>query len=216
MHKEEIEKRIKMGRRFMHMMEEIEEYDTDQDLGKPQPPLYKETKYETSIDLLKDFSSLSKEMDFLSVINNRCSHRVYSEENISLLQLSYLLWCAQGVKSIRGKRYATLRTVPSGGGRHEFEVYLCINHVEGLQNGYYHYLPNGHKLELINEEEDVTNFLSLSLEKQDWAKKASVVFYLSMVAYRAEWRYGIYAHRIALVDAGYVSENIYLACTSIG
>ena len=37
-----------------------------------------------------------------------------------------------------------------------------------------------------------------------------------MIPRRAEWRYGIYAHRIALIDAGYISENLYLACTAAG
>jgi len=42
------------------------------------------------------------------------------------------------------------------------------------------------------------------------------VFYWSMVAYRAEWRYGIYAHRVALMDAGHLCQNLYLACTGLG
>ena len=37
-----------------------------------------------------------------------------------------------------------------------------------------------------------------------------------MVAYRAEWRYGIYAHRVALIDAGHLGQNLYLAASGIG
>ena len=55
-----------------------------------------------------------------------------------------------------------------------------------------------------------------SLSGQGWAAKASVVFYWSMVPYRAEWRYGIYAHRIAMMDIGHVGENLYLAATALG
>jgi SagB-type dehydrogenase family enzyme len=36
-----------------------------------------------------------------------------------------------------------------------------------------------------------------------------------MVPYRAEWRYGIYAHRVALIDAGHMGQNLYLACTGL-
>ena len=36
------------------------------------------------------------------------------------------------------------------------------------------------------------------------------------MAYRAEWRYGIYAHRPALIDAGHVGQNLYLGCTGLG
>lgn len=35
-------------------------------------------------------------------------------------------------------------------------------------------------------------------------------------AYRAEWRYGIYAHRPALIDAGHIGQNLYLGCTALG
>ena len=36
-----------------------------------------------------------------------------------------------------------------------------------------------------------------------------------MVFYRVEWRYGIFAHRVALIDAGHITENIYLASTAL-
>ena len=58
---------------------------------------------------------------------------------MSLLELSYMLWTCQGVKQIRGKKYATLRTVPSGGARHGFELYFVCQNVEGLTPGTYHY-----------------------------------------------------------------------------
>ena len=43
-----------------------------------------------------------------------------------------------------------------------------------------------------------------------------MIFYWSLVPYRAEWRYGIYAHRTALIDAGHVGQNLYLACAGTG
>ena len=64
--------------------------------------------------------------------------------------------------------------------------------------------------------EDIKAFISESLCEQTWAEKASVVFYYSCVFYRAEWRYGIWAHGPVLMDAGHVTENLYLASESIG
>ena len=213
----EIETLIKNGRDFMKGMQELDGYQSDQELKKVQPPLCKSPINENRIALPIDFESLNINNDFLQIINTRESHRVYTQENITLKELSYLLWCTQGVKSIRGKSYATLRTVPCGGARHEFETYMAIQFVDGLKPGYYHYLPLTHELECLAEEkDDITSFIGDSLQGQIWANKASVVFYYSMVAYRAEWRYGIYTHRVALIDSGYISENLYLACTSIG
>ncbi len=214
---EEIMKRIREGRRFMHMYDDRDpDYTTDQYLNKPQPPLFKEPVSDTIISLPRDFTALPVDSDFLHVINSRESHRVYTEEDMSLLELSWLLWCSQGVKDMRGKKYATLRTVPCGGARHEFELYMAVNHVEGLTRGFYHYLPQNHSIEMLSACEDLSDFIDDTMNGQTWACKSSVIFYFDMVAYRAEWRYGIYAHRIALVDAGYVSQNLYLACTSIG
>jgi SagB-type dehydrogenase family enzyme len=37
-----------------------------------------------------------------------------------------------------------------------------------------------------------------------------------MIPYRAEWRYHIAAHKAALLDAGHICQNLYLACEGIG
>ncbi len=38
----------------------------------------------------------------------------------------------------------------------------------------------------------------------------------SVVPYRAEWRYGIRAHRTILMDVGHVGQNHYLAAEALG
>ena len=217
MKQEEIERRMREGRNSLKpLIEEETDYQSDQDLKKPQPSLVKEAMTSNIIALPTDFEHLTIDNDFLHVINTRQSHRVYTQQKMSLLELSYLLWCTQGVKEIRGKSYATRRTVPCGGARHEFECYMVIQNVDGLKDGYYHYLPMHHQIEMLKEDNDLHVFISVSLQKQDWACKANVVFYYSFVCYRAEWRYGIYAHRMVMCDAGHITENLYLACTSIG
>ena len=66
------------------------------------------------------------------------------------------------------------------------------------------------------EVENIQEVMNQTVCGQSWAMKASVIFFYSMVAYRAEWRYGIYAHRVALIDLGHIGENLYLASTSLG
>ena len=213
---------IAKGRAFMHGYSENDPYqndfESDQDLKLPQPPLVKApmTAEDNHIRLTKDFSQIPMLHNLYQLLETRRSARIYTEEDLTLPQLSFLLWSCQGVKSIRGKSYATLRTVPSGGARHPFETYLIIRKISGLKPGVYHYLPLEHSLEFIHEVEDMGEFITKSLKGQSWAAKANVIFYWSMVAYRAEWRYGIYAHRAALMDVGHMAENLYLACTGIG
>lgn len=216
----EIQRRIQLGRSFVTKFgDEVgvnQDYATDQELKKPQPPLAKAPMTDRILDLPTDFSSLPIETNFLHIINSRKSHRVYTQAPMSLLELSYLLWCTQGVKSVRGKSYATLRTVPCGGARHEFECYLALRNVTGLEDGLYHYLPMKHQMEFLGPKEHLEDFISRSLCEQSWAAKANAVFYYSCVFYRAEWRYGIWAHAPILMDSGHVTENLYLAATSIG
>lgn len=196
----------------------MEDFESDQDLKRPQPPLVKSpmAKEDARIPLSLDFDGLELKNDLVSLIRDRHSARVYTQESMTLGQLSFLLWATQGVKKLRGKSYATLRTVPSGGARHPFETYLLVRKVEGLAPGAYHYLPMEHALEFLHPVENLEETITDTLCDQSWAAKANVVFYWSMVAYRAEWRYGIYAHRTALIDAGHVGQNLYLACTGLG
>ena len=216
MNEKEIRERIERGRNFVRSLnDEVSDYQTDQELKKPQPPLVKEAMTSAWIPLPRNFEDLSIEGDFLHIINSRASHRVYTEEKMSLLELSYLLWCSQGIKEIRGKAYATLRTVPCGGARHEFECYMAIQNVAELEDGLYHYLPMKHAVEKLAGCEDLRSFISESLCEQSWAAKANIIFYYSAVFYLAEWRYGIYAHVPMMMDAGHITENVYLAATSI-
>lgn len=195
-----------------------EDFESDQDLKRPQPPLCKPPMAEerARVALPRDFSGLERKEGLESLLRRRRSARVYTQAPLCLGELSFLLWATQGVRGLRGKSYATLRTVPSGGARHPFETYLAVRNVEGLEPGLYHYLPLEHALEFLGPVEGLEEAVSQSLCGQEWAAKGAVVFYWSMVAYRAEWRYGIYAHRIALLDAGHVGENLYLACAALG
>ena len=192
------------------------DFKSDQDLKLPQPPLVKAPMTAQAMPLPRNFNDLDLQNDFITLLTERRSSRVYTQQPISLLQLSFLLWATQGIKAIRGKSYATLRTVPSGGARHPFETYLLVQHVEGLQPGAYHYLPLGHQLEFLHPVEDLPSVITVSLVGQNWASRASVVFYWSFVPYRCEWRYGITAHGPALIDAGHVGQNLYLASTALG
>lgn len=221
LNKELQEKLIAEGRTFLRGYRDndpYEDFESDQDLKLPQPPLVKAavTPAATHIALTSDFTDLSMIHNLPRLFESRHSSRIYTQEEMTLEQLSFLLWSCQGIKSIRGKSYATLRTVPSGGARHPFETYLIIRKVAALAPGVYHYLPMEHALEYLHEIENMDELISESVCGQSWAAKANVLFYWSIIPYRAEWRYGIHAHRTALMDAGHMAENLYLACTGIG
>lgn len=215
MDNKEYKKIIENNRESMKSKFTEEEYKSDQQRQLQQPPLAKESVNENKIKLTKDFPNVIKESNFLTIINERKSNRVYKNESLTLEQLSFLLWVTQGVKEIKGDNYATKRTVPSGGSRHPFEIYIAALNIERLEKGIYHYLPLEHEIELIVLSDDLENTVVESVDGQKWAGKSSAVFYYTAIPYRTEWRYTINANKLILLDAGHAVQNLYLGCGAI-
>jgi len=189
---------------------------SDEKEGLQQPPMDKQCGGDKIISLTKDFKDVVKNNDFLNLLNSRTSKRKYTQEAITKDELSFLLWSTQGVKQVVGKlKKATLRTVPSAGARHPFETYLFINRVDGLEIGLYHYLALEHKLEFVKPVENQVDRLSEAFSGQTFFANAAVCFVWTVIPYRSEWRYGKIAHKYALVDAGHVCQNLYLASEAI-
>ena len=215
MEKKQIEEKILAGRNFMKSNWSDEDVESDQMLKLPQPPLVKAPMGGACFPLPGDFNKLPLNNDIVQVLLHRKSSRVYTGEPVTLLELSFLLWAQQGIRGLRGKSYATLRTVACGGARHEFECYLAVLNVEGIKPGLYHYLPMTHEIELISEPEQLAVKVGEVLAGQDWCGKSNVVFFYSAVPYRAEWRYSTSAHRVMLIDSGHITQNLYVACSAL-
>lgn len=190
---------------------------TDQQQKLPFPMPVKQGKGTKTIALPLDFEEIVQDKNLLTLLKERESCRAYKEEELSLKELSFLLWATQGIRHFAGKmKQVTFRNVPSAGSRHPLETYLFINKAEGIAPGIYHYLPSGHALELWEDKPDYTEELTAALVGQAFAAAAPVTFVWSVVPYRTEWRYGLKSHKYMLVDAGHVCENLYLACEAIG
>ena len=154
-------------------------------------------------------------IDLMAVIELRTSVREYQNMPISLLELSYLLWCTQGVKQVLGNK-ATLRTVPSAGARHAFETYLLIHNVEGVKPGLYRFLAMEHKLIEVNLAENISEEIIKACLEQSFIAKSAVTFLWTAQANRMTWRYGERGYRYLHLDAGHVCQNLYLSAQVIG
>lgn len=196
----------------------LNDKETDQKLRLPQPPLQKSVEEGAEIiDLPEVSKDVIVKKDIFDCFMDRKSNRVYSEESLSLKELSFLLWFTQGVKKVVGKvNFATFRTVPSGGARHSFETYLVINRVEGLRKGVYRYLPLDHKLVYLFSKDQIEEEITEAASGQKFVANGAVVFIWSCIPYRMEWRYDIAAHKIILQDSGHLCQNLYLACEALG
>jgi SagB-type dehydrogenase family enzyme len=150
-----------------------------------------------------------------AAISNRESRRRYTEESLSLTELSFLLWATQGIRQRIDAGHA-LRTVPSAGARHAFETYLAVSNVRDLGRGVFRYLPTTHRLLEERPDGEAVQKATDAAFGQAWMARAALVFIWTAVPYRMEWRYGPAAHRVILPDAGHVCQNLYLACEAIG
>jgi len=189
---------------------------SDQMLGVPQPPL--QLPYPADARLIDLPPHDDMDMGAVSVreaIERRESIRNYMYSPLSLDELSFVLWCAQGVQKVQEKT-ATFRNVPSAGARHAFETYLLINNVEGLVPGVYRYLAIGHKLVLVDPDPVTVKQIVQGCMDQPFVASSAVTFILTAVAERMTWRYGDRGYRYLHLDAGHVGQNLYLAAEGIG
>lgn len=190
---------------------------SDQRKEMKQPPLTKPFKEDAHIiNLPKENKNILSKKGVHDCINDRMSHRRYIDCLLTIDELSYLLWATQGVKDVKGDNYATLRTVPSAGARHPFETYLAVNRVEGLRKGIYRYLPMDHQLLFLYEENSIVEKVTDGALGQKFAGNAAVNFIWSCTPYRGEWRYDHRAHKVMLLDAGHICQNLYIACEALG
>lgn len=204
-----------IGKEFMEKTKYKYLEESDQDKGLTQPDL--ELKYDsdaTLINLPSVENIKVRSLDLTAAIENRKSLRKYADDKLSIEELSYLLWCTQGVKQITS-RPVTIRTVPSAGARHAFETYLLINNVEGIKSGLYRYVAISHKLIEVNLDPNIAEKISDSCLRQDFINKSAVTFIWSADVYRMKWRYGERGYRYLHLDAGHVCQNLYLSAQTI-
>jgi len=130
--------------------------------------------------------------------------------------LAFLLWATQGIEEVAPGGYASLRPAPSAGARHAFETYIVANRVRGLDQAVFRYLPLTHQLLLEFAERGMARKITHAALGQQFVGDSAAVFVWSCIPYRGEWRYTVLAHKVMLLDAGHVCQNLYLACEAMG
>ncbi len=129
-------------------------------------------------------------MPLLEALAKRESNRRTSL-NVSkptLQQLSDVLWAANGVTRENGRR-----TAPSAMDRREVQIAALT------QDGLFLYDPIANTL--------TPKAITVDLEDQRRASSIFLIYY---------YREGKQTHECALVDVGFVGQNVYLYCTSKG
>ncbi len=143
------------------------------------------------------FDKKSSSMSLVDVLQKRESVREYAADPLTDQELSNILWGACGINRPESKRL----TAPSAVNAQDIIVYVC------RADGAWRYDA---------QQNTLTHITELDLRKavagrQPFAANAPVCLLLvsDLSKLRGNREYGA-------MDAGYVSENIYLICTAMG
>jgi len=146
------------------------------------------------------------------LLASRRSRRKFTGERISLEDLSFLLWAADGVSSKGLPPH--LRTAPSAGARHPLDTYCVVTRVNGLDKGIYRYRVENHALELLRQG-DFEEAAVIAAAGQEWLRGSAVVFIWIAEFARTTSRYKQRGYRYVFLDAGHICQNLYLAAESL-
>jgi SagB-type dehydrogenase family enzyme len=139
-------------------------------------------------------------LPLMEALARRATARAFDPAELSRQELSNLLWAAFGINRPDGKR-----TAPSARDHREAEIYVL------LKPGVFRYDAVKHQLDQISTE-DARAWGGV----QSFVKDAPVT--LVYVADLARMSLGTLEEKkpFAYIDAGYISQNVYLYCASAG
>jgi SagB-type dehydrogenase family enzyme len=136
----------------------------------------------------------------MMALADRQSTRDFDSTEISIKQLSELLWAANGINRPETKR----RTAPSARNKQEIDIYVAT------KNGLFIYDAFAHKLNLISNE-DIRAYVG----EQAFHKVVPLTLLLVADYSRTDGDNEGQRHNSA-INTGYISQNIYLYCASEG
>ncbi len=139
-------------------------------------------------------------MTLMQALKNRKSSTGFTEKEISLQDISNLMWAAVGVNRPDGKR-----TAPTGSNRQEIELYAFF------KDGAYYYNYKDHTLELVAEGD----YRSITGRADASQAYLNLLFIADTDKTGPGNRPGD-ANTVSYVDVGYISQNVYLYCASAG
>ena len=145
-----------------------------------------------------------------NAVSERRSVREYAPGALTLAEVAQLMWCAQGITGGDEQH----RAVPSARAVHPLQVRIEARRVDGLAPGLYRYLPKEHALALVAAGDHKAAVMGAA--GQPCIDAAAAVICVSGDSALAAAKFGYNAERWLGMEAGFVVQNVYLTCTSLG
>lgn len=134
-------------------------------------------------------------------------------------QMLERVFAAKGEARVNEDTAFLKKSSPSGGGLHPVEAYLIVQHVEGIAPGLYHYQASGHALEPLPAPGlPLSEFIMQAVAQQHWFSDAHVLVLLAPRFDRTFWKYRNHAkgYRVVALEAGHLSQTLYMSATDAG
>jgi SagB-type dehydrogenase family enzyme len=133
---------------------------------------------------------------------------------LTIEKISCLLFYSCGLTKPHRNPNHSRRPHPSGGGLYPIEIYpLIFVGTKGIGKGLYHYNISGHFLEKLPEK-DIEALKSAF--RYPWVADTAMTLLLSFTEARTKPKYGNFAYKVGLIEAGHIGQNIYLTCAALG
>jgi SagB-type dehydrogenase family enzyme len=140
-------------------------------------------------------------------IAKRRSQRNFVNKDLTLEQISQLLWSAQGITGKKGS--FSFRAAPSASALYPMEIYLVT------KDGLFHYLVQEHGLEQLAKD-DMRNALAEAAFGQGSVSQAGANIVICAVYSRITLKYGERGIRYVHIEAGHIAQNIHLEAVALG
>ena len=187
-------------------------------LGAPPPPSIACVAPDSRIALPRaECSALDALLDGRVTCRNFDTARA-----LTMTEVGAVLYRAFGARTeVEVTGVAVLKKgVPSAGGLHPTEAYLLVQRVDGLAPGLYHYHPVAHALEPLRElsASEAREHARRFVAGQAYFTDAPLQLIMASRFERNFWKYRNHAkaYRASILDAGHLSQTVYLAATELG
>jgi len=149
--------------------------------------------------------TLKGTMTVEETLARRRSVRSFTPEPLTMAELGQLVWAAQGITEPATGH----RTAPSAGALYPIELYVVT------PAGLYHYVPQGHKLRLL-EEADLREAVARAAGGQSSVRDAAADFVVTAVYARTAVKYRGRARQYVHIEVGHIGQNIHLQAVALG
>ena len=157
-------------------------------------------------------------------LSRRKTTRAFDREAaVTIAELATVLYESfgcHGYASLLPGITALKKTSPSGGSLHPIEAYVLVRNVAEVGAGIYHYRADRHALDLLEPlaGPDAEELAAQFTCGQSYFAGAGAFFILTARFYRSFWKYRKHqrAYGVLLMDAGHLSQTLYLVCAELG